>query len=161
MRAGAGTEEVTQFIVASTEPVSRSWAFEPTHGLVSTFDATVILLQSVVQVAAGAVLHAFTQLRPDRPRVAVVAIRGHPVRDNIGDCLGGLEERLRSRHVTVLAEHHVDQRAVAVNGAIEIAPMPVHLDVRSSGAGQLQPRALSEPDVILSHHPAPIVRPLP
>jgi hypothetical protein len=122
MRAGAGTEEVTQFIVASTEPVSRSWAFEPTHGLVSTFDATVILLQSVVQVAAGAVLHAFTQLRPDRPRVAVVAIRGHPVRDNIGDCLGGLEERLRSRHVTVLAEHHVDQRTVAVNGAIEIAP---------------------------------------
>ena len=31
----------------------------------------------------------------------------------------------------------------------------------ASGAGQLQPRALSEPDVILSHHPAPIVRPLP
>ena len=59
-----------------------------------------------------------------------MAIRGHPVRDNIGDCLGGLEERLRSRHVTVLAEHHVDQRAVAVDGAIEIAPMPVHLDVR-------------------------------
>jgi hypothetical protein len=43
MRAGAGTEEVTQFIVASTEPVSRSWALEPTHRLVSTFDATVIL----------------------------------------------------------------------------------------------------------------------
>src|ERR1700685_2177304 len=41
-----------------------------------------------------------------------------------------MEERLRSRHVTVLAEHHVDQRAGAVNGAIEIAPMPVHLDVR-------------------------------
>jgi hypothetical protein len=27
MRAGAGTEEVTQFIVASTKPVGRSWAF--------------------------------------------------------------------------------------------------------------------------------------
>ena len=46
MRAGAGTEEVAQFIVASTEPISRSWAFEPTHRLVSTFDTTVILLQS-------------------------------------------------------------------------------------------------------------------
>jgi antirestriction protein ArdC len=31
----------------------------------------------------------------------------------------------------------------------------------ASGAGQLHPRALSEPDVILSHHPAPIVRPRP
>jgi hypothetical protein len=48
MRAGAGTEEVTQFIEASTEPVSRSWAFESTHGLVATFDATVVLLQSIV-----------------------------------------------------------------------------------------------------------------
>jgi hypothetical protein len=97
MRAGAGTEEVTQFIVASTEPVGRSWALEPTHRLISTLDATVILLQSIVEVAAGAVLHASTQRRPDRTRVAVAAIRGYPVRGNIGDCLGGLEERLRRR----------------------------------------------------------------
>jgi hypothetical protein len=34
-------------------------------------------------------------------------------------------------------------------------------DHQASGAGQLHPRALSEPDVILSHHPAPIVRPRP
>ena len=95
MGTGAGTKEVTQFIVASTEPLRRSWALEPTHRLVSTFDATVILLQSIVEIAAGAVLHAFTQRRPDRTRVAVVAIRGHPVRGNVGDGLGGLEERLR------------------------------------------------------------------
>jgi hypothetical protein len=122
MRAGAGTEEVTQFVVASTEPVSRSWALEPTHWLVSTFDATVILLQSIVEVAAGAVLYAFTQPRPDRTGIAIVAIRGHPVRDNISDGLGGLEECLRGVHVAVLAEHHIDQRAVAVDGAIQIAP---------------------------------------
>src|SRR5580693_10465874 len=151
MRAGAGTEEVTQFIVASTEPVGRSWAFETTHGLVSTFDATVILLQSIVEVAAGAVLHAFTQLRPDRARVAVVAIRGHPVRDNIGDGLGGLEERLGSRHVAVLAEHHVDQRTVSVNGAIEIAPMPVHLDVRLVNAPTYPNLAASATARIFSH----------
>jgi general nucleoside transport system ATP-binding protein len=30
-----------------------------------------------------------------------------------------------------------------------------------SGAEEFRPRALSEPDVILSYHPAPIVRPLP
>jgi hypothetical protein len=143
MRAGAGAEEVTQFIVASTESVGRSRALEPTHRLISTFDATVILLQSIVEVAAGAVLHAFTQCRPDRTRVAVVAIRGYPVRGNIGDGLGGLEERLRSRHVTVLAEHHVDQRAAAVDGAIQIAPLPVHLDVRVSRPEEFHPRPLA------------------
>ncbi len=44
MRAGPGTEEVAQFVVASTKPVSRLWALKPTHRLISTFDATVILL---------------------------------------------------------------------------------------------------------------------
>src|ERR1700761_4897192 len=29
----------------------------------------------------------------------------------------------------MLAEHHVDQRAGAINGAIEITPLPVDLDV--------------------------------
>jgi hypothetical protein len=143
MRAGAGTEEVTQFIVASTKPVGRSWAFESTHGLVSTFDAAVILLQSIVEVAAGAVLHAFTQRRPDRTRITVVAVRGYPVRRHIGDCFGGLEERLRGIHVAMLAEHHVDQHAVAVNGAIQIAPMPVHLDVRVSRPEEFHPRPLA------------------
>jgi hypothetical protein len=93
MGTRAGTKEITQFLVASTEPLSRSRALEPTHWLVSTFDAAVILLQSIVEIAAGAVLHGFTQLGPDRARIAVVAIRGHPVRSNLGDGLGGLEER--------------------------------------------------------------------
>ena len=112
MRPGAGTEEVAHFIIASREPARRSWTLEPTHRLISTFDAALILLQ---------VLHAFAQRRPDRTRITVVAIRGYPVRRHIGDCFGGSEERLRRGHVTVLAEHRVDQRAAAVEGAIEIA----------------------------------------
>jgi FkbM family methyltransferase len=129
MGTGAGAEEVTQLIVASTEALSRSWALEPTHRLVAALDAAVILLQSVVEIAAGAMLHGFTQCRPDRAGIAVVAIRGHPVRGDVGDCLGGLEERFRGGHVAVFAEHHVDQRAAAVNGAIKIAPVPVDFDV--------------------------------
>ena len=34
-------------------------------------------------------------------------------------------------------------------------------DDQASGAGEFHPRALSEPDVTLSRHPAPIVRPRP
>ncbi len=92
MGTGAGTKQVTGFIVASTEAVSRWWALEPTHRLVSTFDAAVILFQALVEVAAGAVLYGFTQPRPDRAWIAVVAIRGPPVRGDVGDDLGGLEE---------------------------------------------------------------------
>jgi hypothetical protein len=86
-------------------------------------------LQAVIEVSTGSVLHAVTQLRADRTRVTVMAIRDYPIRNHIGDGLGGLEERLRGRHVAVLAEHHIDQRAVTVDGTIKIAPVPVHLDV--------------------------------
>ena len=55
----------------------------------------------------------------------------------------------------------VEDEAVLVDSA----PQPVLLagdrDDKVSGAGGFRPRALSEPDVILSYHPAPIVRPLP
>jgi hypothetical protein len=70
---------ITQFVVASTKPFSRLRALEPTHRLVAAFDATVILLQSIVEKVAGAMLHGFTQRGPDRPGIAVVTIRGHPV----------------------------------------------------------------------------------
>src|SRR5687768_16105253 len=125
----AGTEEVAELIVAAAEPGGRSRALEAPHGAVSAFDAPVVLLQSIVQVAAGPVPHRSAQLGPDRPGVAVVAVRRHPVRRHPGDRLGGAEERLRRRHVAVLAEHHVHQRAGAVDGTIEIAPAALDLDV--------------------------------
>ena len=105
MRAGAGTEQITQFIVASTEPGRRSWALEPTHRLVSTLDASVILLQSIVEIPAGAMFHLCTQRRPDRTGIAVVAIGGDPVGCDAGDHLGRLEECLRGGHVAVLADY--------------------------------------------------------
>ena len=55
----------------------------------------------------------------------------------------------------------VEDVAVLVDGAPQPASLPVDADNEASGAGELHPRALSEPDVILSHHPAPIVRPYP
>ena len=48
-----------------------------------------------------------------------------------------------------------------IDGAPEITEPPVDLHEEVSGAEEFRPRALSEPDVILSYHPAPIVRPLP
>ena len=62
--------------------------------------------------------------------------------------------------------HELSGPIAAINNGVELlADEPVltggGVDPEASGAGQLHPRALSEPDVILSHHPAPIVRPRP
>ena len=111
----AEPKEVTEFVVTSTEPPSRVRALEPAHRLVAAFDPAVILLQPIVEITAGAVLHALAQRRADRTGIAVVTVGGYPLRRDAGDCLGRSEERLRSSHVAVLAEHHVDQRAGPVN----------------------------------------------
>jgi hypothetical protein len=89
----------------------------------------MILLQSVIEILAVAMAHTCSQDRPDRAGITVVPIRGDPVGGDAGDHLGRLEECLRGGHVAVLAKHHVDQRARAIDGTVEITPMPVNLDV--------------------------------
>ena len=73
--------------------------------------------------------HALAEFGADRPGVAVVAVGRDPIRGHAGDRLGGAEERLSGRHVAVLAEQHVDQVPVPVDGAIQVAPAPVHLEI--------------------------------
>ena len=115
---GSGAEEVAEFVVASTKSVSGAWALESAHRSIAAFDTTMLLLQSVIQVAVGAMPDGLAQRRPDRTRIAIMPIGGDPIRREAGHGLGGLEQRLGRRHVAVLAEHHVDQRAAAVDGAI-------------------------------------------
>src|SRR5918998_6860256 len=76
---GAGTEDVPELVVPSAEPGRGSGALEAAHRSVAAFEAPVVLLQPVVQVAAGPVPHPFAQLGPDRPRVAVVTVGRDPL----------------------------------------------------------------------------------
>jgi hypothetical protein len=73
--------------------------------------------------------HACARHRSDRAGITVVPIRGDPVGCDTGDHLRRLEKSLRGGHIAVLAEHHVDQRARAIDGPIEITPVPLDLDV--------------------------------
>src|SRR5271165_2771468 len=57
-------------------------------------------------------------------------------------------------------DQHIQNLALGVDGAPQVNHAPIDFQIEVSGAGEFRPRALSEPDVILSHHPAPIVRPL-
>ncbi len=63
--------------------------------------------------------------------------------------------------VAAALDQDVEDLAFVVDGTPKIHALAGDPDHQASGAGQLHPRALSEPDVILSHHPAPIVRPRP
>src|ERR1700744_2766221 len=125
-----GSEEVAGFIEGSAEQARRSWALEPAHRTITCFDTTVVLLQPIVQITTVAMPHACPQDRADRSRIAVMAIGRDARWRDAGDHLGRCEERLCGRHVAVLTEHHVDQRTGAIDGAVEVAPLPMNLDVR-------------------------------
>src|SRR5580692_2051905 len=127
--SGAGTEKVAQLVLGTAEVVRRSWALEPAHRAVAAFNTAMILLQSVVEILAVAMPNTCAQHRPDRAGITVMPVRGDPIGRDAGDQLGRLEERLRGGHVAVLAEHHIDQRPRAIDGTVEITPMPVNLDV--------------------------------
>src|SRR6202041_702583 len=111
----------------------------------------MILLQSVVEILAVTMPHTCAQHRPDRARITVMPIRGDPIGGDAGDHLGRREERLRGGHIAALAEHHVDQHAGAIDGTIEITPVPVDLDVRLINVPATAHLATSAPPQIFSH----------
>src|SRR3954451_617778 len=91
---------------------------------------------TVVQITTASVPHALAQRGADRPGVAVVAVGRDPIWRDAGHRLGGAEELLSGSHVAVLAEQHVDQVPVPVDGAIQIAPAAMDLYPRLPYAPQ-------------------------
>lgn len=89
----------------------------------------MILLQPVVEILAVAMAHTLSQNCADRSWVAVMAVVRHARRCDPGDHLGRCKECLGGGHVAALTEHDVDQRAGAIDGAVEIPPPPMDLDV--------------------------------
>jgi hypothetical protein len=120
--AGAGAEKGAELIVSSTEPLGGPEGLEAAHTSCAPFHAAVVLLQPVVLVGAGPVLDVAAQGRADRARIGAVPVRGDAVGDQAGGGLGRAEEGLGGRHVPVPAEQGVDQVAVAVDRAIQVAP---------------------------------------
>ena len=58
-------------------------------------------------------------------------------------------------------DENIENFTIGVHGTPKLDQATTDFQIEASGAGEFHPRALSEPDVILSHHPAPIVRPCP
>jgi hypothetical protein len=66
----------------------------------------------------------------DRAGVGLVTVRGDAIGGLTCDRLRGTEEGLCRRHFTLLAQHRVDKIAMAVDGALEKAPLASTLQIR-------------------------------
>ena len=115
--------------MTSTEASCRADRTEATHWAISGFDSSMILLNAIVEILAVPVSDMHAKLASDRSRVTVMPVRGNPGRSNASDCFGGSEELLCRGHIAALAQHHVHQRASAVNCSVQIAPSAIDFDV--------------------------------
>ncbi len=97
LHSGPDPEELAHFIKGTAEACCRGHTSEPAHGIVALLDPTVVLLQSIVEIAIGPVKHVTTQGLTDRTRVGIMPIGRHPfwvVADDVDSllekALGGL-----------------------------------------------------------------------
>lgn len=127
IRERASTEEIAEFIVSSTKSTGRGDAPETMHASYSSLDTAMI--QSIIEIHTGPVLDVLAELGVDRPRIGIVSITGDPIRNSPGHRLRGPKEPLGSGQVTPLAQHHINQRTIAIDRPVEIAPSPAGLDV--------------------------------
>ena len=117
---GTDTEEVAKLIMAATESPGRHEASKTAHTSYSPLDPAMVLFQSIVQIGIGSVRNRLAKCGTDRPRVSVVAIAGNPIRNCPGCRFRRPKERLGRGEIASLAQHHIHQGAVSINGPVEI-----------------------------------------
>ena len=87
------------------------------------------LLDPIILIAARAVVYLRPQRFADGARVGVVPVRRHPPRGVPGEVACLAEEPLRGAHVARLAAPRVDQIALPIDRAVQVAPGTIDLDV--------------------------------
>jgi hypothetical protein len=78
----------------------------------------MVLFKPIVEISVGPMSDRLTQVTADRRRVGVMSIGGDAIRYGAGHGSGRPKERLGGGKVAVLAEHHIDQSAISVDGSI-------------------------------------------
>jgi hypothetical protein len=89
----------------------------------------MIMLNTIVEILAAPVPDIRAELASNRTRVTVVPVRGHPGRSNASHRLGRSKERLCRSQIAGLTQHHVHQRARAIDRSIQVAPSAMDFDV--------------------------------
>src|SRR5271165_1276135 len=132
---------------------------KPLHGPFSSSKRLMRILRAIVEPTTDLLEIGVADLFHRR------GIRAKPVGDHdprlaifLHDALEKLERR---RLVPLRSDDRFQNFAFVIDRAPEIAELAVDLHERSSGPGEFHPQALTDPDVSVSAHPAPTVRPLP
>jgi hypothetical protein len=89
----------------------------------------MILRKAVVEILAVPVADIRTKLSSNRTPVTVMPVGGHPGRSGARHHFARSKQLFWRSHIADLAQHHVHQRASAVNRPLQIAPSAIDFDV--------------------------------
>jgi hypothetical protein len=101
-------EVVTEFVEGTAEALGGSKTFKTQHGIVTLFHAPVVLLDSIIFVAATPLLRSLSQHFRDRAWIRVVPLSSHLFRTLSGHCFRTSEEALGRRPVPLRTEHRIN-----------------------------------------------------
>jgi hypothetical protein len=100
------------------------------HRRVPLFNATMILLQSIVERGVPAVNYGMAQYLADGTRRGVMTIRRDPLGGMANRLEGLLEKSLGRVQISLLTQHGVNQVAVTVESPREGAPFSLDFHIR-------------------------------
>jgi hypothetical protein len=121
-QARAYPEVVALFVEGLTETTCSINSSKPTQWIVALLDATMILLDPIVQLRITAVCDLFAKRLTNGSRIGVMSVGRHTLGRLSSQVQGGLEEALGRLHIAVFAEHLLDEIALPIDGAVEIRP---------------------------------------
>jgi hypothetical protein len=119
----------TNLIEDLTETPSGVKGFESTHGLVLLFDSAMVLLQMIVQVAVRPVHHPLPENVPIGARVGITAIGRDAVRRHPSHRPRRPKKGLGRHQITRVAEPRINEVAVALDGTVQVGPLPLNFDI--------------------------------
>src|SRR4051794_38624137 len=90
------------------------------HRVVPLFYASVILLDSTVDISAAAMLDVAAKHFPDRTRIRVMAVGTDLLGNFVDNRKRTTQEPLRSYHVPCRAEHRVHQVAFSISCTVQV-----------------------------------------
>src|SRR5208283_5146001 len=153
-------EGVVDGSVCGKEFLCRTRTLEPLHLALPPPRRLMRILNSIV-LPSPPLVPAFDPKDPD-----CGAVRSQVVGDQSLGNEGVRPQELahqfqRGVLISLGLDQHIEDLAFGVDSSPEVDHSAVDFQIESSGPGEFHPQALTDPDVSVSAHPAPTVRPLP
>jgi hypothetical protein len=111
---GARAQEVPHFILHPATTRRRLDTFASPHGAWALFDASMSLVQMILQVAVRPMTPPFSQFRFEGSGIGIMSVGRHAFRDTAGEGSRGTEARSCCCPSTLLTQQDVNEVPITI-----------------------------------------------